>query len=56
MHQQPKADAIDPRDSDPTKEGVFRNHNCYRCKDGALPCVKGKGNERDCSTLYARND
>lgn len=44
----------DPRDPDPTKEGVFQTHNCYRCKDGALPCKKG--NPRNCDTLHARND
>lgn len=46
----------DPRDPDPSREGIFRDHNCWRCKDGALPCVKGKGRERDCDTLHARND
>jgi hypothetical protein len=45
---------VDPRDPDPSRSGVFVDHNCYRCKDGTLPCVKG--NPRDCDTLHARND
>jgi len=44
----------DPRDPDPTKEGVFRDHNCWKCKDGALPCTNG--NPRNCENLHARND
>lgn len=51
-----EGDEIDPRDRDPSKRPPFDYHNCYRCKDGALPCVKGAGNERDCETLHARND
>jgi hypothetical protein len=39
---------------DPTKEGVFRDHNCWKCKDGAAPCVAG--NPRQCEFLHARND
>jgi hypothetical protein len=42
--------------TDLTKEGIFRDHSCYRCQSGALPCIKGKGRERDCDTLHARND
>ena len=46
--------AVDPRDPDPSREGVFRDHNCWRCKDGAEPCVVG--NPRRCEYLRARND
>jgi hypothetical protein len=42
--------------TDPTKEGIFRDHSCYRCDSGNKPCIKGKGRERDCDTLHARND
>lgn len=35
--------------------GVFRDHNCYRCKDGVEPCVR-RGNPRMCEYLHARND
>jgi len=48
--------SVDPRDPDYSREGVFQDHNCWRCKSGALPCIKGKGNERNCDTLHARND
>jgi hypothetical protein len=39
---------------DYSRKGVFQDHNCWRCKSGELPCVKG--NPRDCETLHARND
>lgn len=42
---------------DPTKAGtVFEDHSCYRCDSGNKPCINGKGNERNCDTLHARND
>jgi hypothetical protein len=51
----------DPRDPRPDHEMVgraeiFRNHNCYRCKDGALPCVRGKPHSLNCDYPHARND
>lgn len=39
---------------DPTKTGIFRDHNCGYCQDGAAPCVKGDPSR--CSNPYARND
>jgi hypothetical protein len=45
---------VDPRDPDPTKEGIFVHHNCWKCHDGELPCVKG--NPRACEYPHARND
>lgn len=45
---------IDPRDPDPTREGIFRNHNCYRCQSGKLACVRG--DPRHCEYPHARND
>ncbi len=33
---------------------IFADHSCHKCRDGALPCVKG--NPRMCDTLHARND
>jgi len=39
---------------DPTKEGIFRDHNCGGCQSGALPCLEG--NPRNCSWPRARND
>lgn len=44
----------DPRDPDPTKTGIFRDHNCWKCQDGAKPCVRG-GTHR-CEYPHARND
>ena len=47
-------DHTDPRDPDPSRPGIFRDHNCYRCKDGTQPCVGG--NPRQCEYPHARND
>lgn len=44
----------DPRDPDPTKEGIFRDHNCWRCNDGEKPCVNGHPHQ--CEYPHARND
>jgi hypothetical protein len=44
----------DPRDPDPTREGIFRYHNCWKCHDGELPCVSGNSNS--CEFPHARND
>jgi hypothetical protein len=46
--------AIDPRDPDPSREGIFRNHNCHRCQDGTKPCVVGAPHR--CEFPHARND
>jgi DNA-binding transcriptional regulator YdaS (Cro superfamily) len=45
---------VDLRDPDPRRVGIFQTHNCSRCKDGALPCVRGQ--PRQCEYLHARND
>lgn len=44
----------DPRDPDPTKTGIFRDHNCAYCRSGDLPCVKG--DPYRCEYPHARND
>jgi hypothetical protein len=44
----------DGREPDPTKEGIFRDHRCWRCKDGTLPCVQKLPNR--CEYPHARND
>jgi hypothetical protein len=36
------------------RRGIFRDHSCYRCKDGVLPCVRG--NAGNCGFPHARND
>lgn len=39
---------------DPTKAGIFKNHRCVMCNDGAKPCVEGAQNL--CGYPHARND
>lgn len=44
----------DPRDPDYSRPGIFATHNCWKCKDGKLPCVASvPGN---CGYPHARND
>jgi heat shock protein HspQ len=45
---------LDPRDPDPSRPGIFRDHNCWRCRDGKLPCAQGHPNR--CGNPIARND
>lgn len=45
---------VDPRDPDPTREGIFRDHNCWKCNSGEKPCVVG--NPSRCEYPHARND
>lgn len=46
---------IDPRDPDPSREGIFRDHRCWKCNDGERPCTdKDSGNV--CPYPRARND
>jgi len=45
---------VDPRADDPTREGIFRSHNCWRCQDGTKPCAQGHPNR--CDYPRARND
>lgn len=44
----------DPRDPDPSRSGIFRDHNCSYCKSGEKPCVQG--NPSQCEFPMARND
>lgn len=46
--------AADPRDPDYSRPGIFATHNCWKCSDGAKPCVQG-GPHR-CEYPHARND
>ena len=46
--------AVDPRDPDYSREGIFQTHNCWKCKDGAKSCVQGAPNR--CEYPHARND
>ena len=45
---------VDPRDPDPSRPGIFADHNCWKCKDGQKPCASG--NPRGCEYPHARND
>lgn len=45
---------IDPREDDPSREGIFRSHNCWRCQSGAKPCARGATNR--CEYPRARDD
>lgn len=47
-------DRRDPRESDPTKAGIFRDHRCWKCNDGKKPCAEGSPNL--CGYPHARND
>jgi hypothetical protein len=44
----------DSRDPHPTREGIFRYHNCWKCNSGEKPCVIGNPNR--CDHPHARND
>lgn len=48
------ARAPDPRDPDPTREGIFRYHNCWKCQSGKKACVNGSPSR--CDYPHARND
>ena len=39
---------------DMTRSGIFQNHNCNRCSDGAKPCVQGGAHK--CDNPHARDD
>lgn len=34
--------------------GMFRDHNCWKCNNGAKPCVQG--HPRQCEYPHAKND
>lgn len=38
----------------PAKTGMFVNHSCWKCGDGARPCISG--DPRQCEYPHARND
>jgi hypothetical protein len=44
------------RESAEGKTGIFRDHSCWKCNDGAKPCVRKDGHSRLCEYPYARND
>lgn len=44
----------DSRDPDRSRSGIFVLHNCWKCEDGARPCVAG--NTQQCEYPHARDD
>lgn len=44
----------DPRDPDPSREGIFQYYNCWKCDNGRLPCACGTPTK--CHYPHARND
>ncbi len=41
-------------ENDPTREGIFRDHNCWKCQNGAKSCPHGGAH--CCEYPHARND
>ena len=44
----------DSREPDPTKDGIFRDHTCWKCRDGEIICARL--DPRGCEYPRARND
>ena len=44
------------RESARGKEGIFRDHSCWKCNDGAKPCIRKDGHSHLCEYPHARND
>jgi len=39
------------------RQPIFRDHNCWKCRDGELPCTgRSDGNYGRCEYPHARND
>lgn len=47
-------DGRDPRPEGTYTQPIFRDHNCWKCRDGKKPCAEG--NYATCSYPHARND
>lgn len=48
----PDYSGMEPREN--PRQPIFRNHNCWKCRDGERPCAEG--NYNCCSYPHARND
>jgi hypothetical protein len=42
------------REKEMPREGIFRDHSCAYCQDGAKPCRQGSPSQ--CEYPHARND
>lgn len=39
------------------RQPIFRDHNCWKCRDGELPCTgRRDGDHGRCEYPHARND
>lgn len=48
-------EAMGPRKS--PRQPIFRHHNCWKCRDGELPCTgRSDGDWNRCECPRARND
>lgn len=45
-------DGMEPRNN--PQHPMFRDHNCWKCREGERPCVAGNPNQ--CEFPHARND
>lgn len=51
----PRYSGMEPR-SNP-RQPIFRDHNCWKCRDGELPCTgRSDGDYGRCEYPHARND
>jgi hypothetical protein len=56
MSDKSEATAMDEylREASEGKTGIFRDHTCWKCRNGARPCVNGSSSR--CDYPRARND
>jgi hypothetical protein len=46
---------MEPREN--PRQPIFRNHDCWKCRDGELPCTgRSDGDYGRCQYPRARND
>jgi len=45
---------LEPDDPERERTGMFRDHNCWRCRDGRDRCVQR--DPKQCEYPHARND
>jgi hypothetical protein len=53
--RQLQEEAMGPRKN--PRQPIFRDHNCWKCRDGKLPCTgRRDGDYGRCEYPHARND
>jgi hypothetical protein len=50
----PDYSGMEPRKN--PHQPIFRDHDCWKCRDGELPCVLKGGHSLLCEYPHARND